>query len=515
MYCFDASPKIVDCTFLMNRTLGDGAGICCDSGSFPNIVNCVFRENYAPFLGWYDTRGGGIHCRNASPKIVNCTFYGNTAIFGSGLSCDRSSSPVLENCIIGFLNSTYNLIGSAVHCSDGGSRPILRCCDLYANPGGDWVGCIADQRDIDGNFSADPWFCDPKYGNFALAENSPCAPLGNSCATLIGASAVGCGPKYNRTWYVKADGSGDAPTIQAAIDSCMYEDTVSVANGVYRGTGNRDIAFRGKRIVLRSEEGAQSTTIDCEGASRGFSFLYGYEDSTALVQGFSIRHGAEYYGGGVCCDYSSPKLVGCIIEDNEATEGGGIELWHSNSVVVDCVIRNNAAQQCGGGMHIRSCNSNNPRLFNCTIEENHAPLGGAISCDGSSPVLTECLLGKNTADSGGAIYAEYYSNPALINSVLHGNSAVAGSGIFFKGQSMPSMEKSIICFSSSGDAVHCWSASLNPAILCSNIFGNAAGDWVGCIADQAGINGNFSLDPLFCDTAAGDFHLAAASPCNP
>jgi hypothetical protein len=38
---------------------------------------------------------------------------------------------------------------------------------------------------------------------------------------------------------------------------------------------------------------------------------------------------------------------------------------------------------------------------------------------------------------------------------------------------------------------------------------------VGCIAGQVGINGNFSLDPLFCDTASSDFSLFVLSPCAP
>jgi hypothetical protein len=36
-----------------------------------------------------------------------------------------------------------------------------------------------------------------------------------------------------------------------------------------------------------------------------------------------------------------------------------------------------------------------------------------------------------------------------------------------------------------------------------------------CIAGQYGINGNISLDPLFCDAANGDFTLQGISPCRP
>jgi hypothetical protein len=50
---------------------------------------------------------------------------------------------------------------------------------------------------------------------------------------------------------------------------------------------------------------------------------------------------------------------------------------------------------------------------------------------------------------------------------------------------------------------------------CTDIFGNADGDWVGEISGQLGVNGNFSANPLFCDLEAGALDLRADSPCLP
>jgi hypothetical protein len=48
---------------------------------------------------------------------------------------------------------------------------------------------------------------------------------------------------------------------------------------------------------------------------------------------------------------------------------------------------------------------------------------------------------------------------------------------------------------------------------CTDIFGNQGGDWVGPLEGLEAVNGNMSSDPLFCDTAAGDFHIDFSSPC--
>jgi hypothetical protein len=48
-----------------------------------------------------------------------------------------------------------------------------------------------------------------------------------------------------------------------------------------------------------------------------------------------------------------------------------------------------------------------------------------------------------------------------------------------------------------------------------DLFGNAGGDWTGCIAGQEKGDGNLALDPLFCDMANGILTLDAVSPCAP
>lgn len=81
-------------------------------------------------------------------------------------------------------------------------------------------------------------------------------------------------------------------TIQAAINSSTNGDTVLVADGTYTGTGNYDIDFSGKRILLISQNGAPNTIIDCMNNGRGIYFQSS-EDTTAIVDGFTIKNGTQ------------------------------------------------------------------------------------------------------------------------------------------------------------------------------------------------------------------------------
>jgi len=87
-----------------------------------------------------------------------------------------------------------------------------------------------------------------------------------------------------------------------------------------------------------------------------------------------------------------------------------------------------------------------------------------------------------------------------------------GAGVCSSLGSSPSIGNTIIAFSQQSEAVACTTESYT-IVTSSDIYGNAGGDWTGCLVDQNGTNGNMAEDPLFCDVGSFDFHLDAGSPC--
>ena len=63
---------------------------------------------------------------------------------------------------------------------------------------------------------------------------------------------------FPRTWYIKADGLGDATTIQAGVDSSVVGDTVLVAEGTY--VLESGIRLKGGVCIL-SENGPHNTKL--------------------------------------------------------------------------------------------------------------------------------------------------------------------------------------------------------------------------------------------------------------
>jgi len=137
-------------------------------------------------------------------------------------------------------------------------------------------------------------------------------------------SGAGLGVAGATEWLVP----NQYPTIQAAIDASVDGDVVTVADGVYTGTGNRDIDYWGKALTVRSENGPANCTIDCQASPsnkhRGFYF-HTNETAASVLDGFTIQNGFAPFneicyasGGGILCQYASPTIRNCIIRENTA-----------------------------------------------------------------------------------------------------------------------------------------------------------------------------------------------------
>lgn len=194
-----------------------------------------------------------------------------------------------------------------------------------------------------------------------------------------------CAGAQATTWHVPAQ----CPTIQAGIDSAAEWDTVLVAPGNYWGDGNRDIDFRGKGIVVRSEVGPALTIINCQGSGedphRGFYFTRG-EGSNSVVEGFAIVNGKHSGGGGGirCALASSPTILGNLIVGNEGPSGGGILCSASSPIIRNTTFTGNMAYNGGG---LACVYHSDPQVINCILWGDTAETGKEIYVDGSSSVV--------------------------------------------------------------------------------------------------------------------------------
>ena len=328
-----------------------------------------------------------------------------------------------------------------------------------------------------------------------------------------------------RTWYVKPDSTGDAPTIQAAIDSAAASDTVLVSAGAYTEPAQShdfgpSMLIMKSGVTLMGEAGMYSNTLDAESAGR--VILCPMLASQVTIEGFQIRGGAAFEtapsadnGAGILCRGSSARIRNCEFVDNHSNEGGAISFFSSgdSSSVVDCAFYDNSALDRAGAIYNYW---HTVRLERCVFINNTAGSGGggAVYCQHATLAVLYCDFLANSAPGSGGALCCYEASPSVNYSTFYYNNAVSGA-ITCKSNSSPQVSTTIIAGSTVGAGLACTDGTCSPILLCCDIYGNAGGDYTGCIADQFAVDGNFSADPLFCDIWNGDFSVEACSPCLP
>jgi hypothetical protein len=461
--------------------------------------------------------------------------------------------------------------------------------------------------------------------------------------------ALAAAPAAATTIVVDVGGSGDHTAINPAIAVASEGDTILVMPGTYTGMDNKNWDFQVENLVIRSSDGAATTTVDCEGSNGIFQLFPGETGSTTVIEGFTFTGGHQVDGGLVYIVESSPSFIDCVFSASSAAGvGGAAYLYDSTSSFTGCVFTGNTSPY-GGAMQIQTASptftdcqfTSNvstyeagaidcideaaPTFTECTFSGNDSPRhGGGLRCDGgATPALTDCYFLSNSAYySGGGVFCNYSSSATFEGCLFDGNSAEVGSGgglaclnesactvygctflentagqaaggayadeaspsftscvfmdneaeygggvlcydsistfngCFFIGNysagtwgaggglyceelanpvltnctfydngadvggghvecyvGSATLNNCLLAFSNSGPAVNCFEGTEVATLQCCDVYGNAGGDWVGCIALQDGVSGNMSEDPLFCDMLGGDLTIDVASPC--
>lgn len=222
----------------------------------------------------------------------------------------------------------------------------------------------------------------------------------------------------------------EQPTIQAGIDVANPGDEVVVAPGVYAGLGNKNLDLHKKDIVVRSESGADVTSIDCQGSGRGF-MLFGNYPASTRIEGFTIQNGngnmESVGGGGMAIGGGAPTIRSCIFRNGIAASaslsggGGGLVCHSSSALIEDCeFIQNSVVPNVGavgGGL---ASHEGTPTIRDCRFIENvqigGGGAGGGMYIHFIAPtpgvIIEGCEFDRNTGwvGSAGAVSGAHVSN---------------------------------------------------------------------------------------------------------
>lgn len=282
--------------------------------------------------------GGGIFCRNASPKILANYITDNTVSHeGGGIYCSGVSSPLIQGNLIAD-NTTTGGEGGGI-CSRNNSIPEI-------------IGNI-----IMGNYASDTF---EGRGGGINGE----AIVNGNMITLNVAFSEG-GGIYGR----------------GTITNNFISDNISDRAGGVSGWATSLIAHNTiKNNLAQFKAGG----IECSGSD------------IVLEYNNILQNQAFMGGGGIYCGGGSPTIRYNKISNNTSDQdGGGIDCVDSSPYIQSNYILNNEAVRFGGGINCTGVIPNlgflTPQIINNTLVGNDAAQGDGLSV-GSSPQVENCIF---------------------------------------------------------------------------------------------------------------------------
>ncbi len=196
-----SSAYVADCLFQGNfAPVHCGAAVGIESSQL-EFVRCEFRENST------NTFSGALAVHSSLLEVTDCLFVGNESGDVSGAIYYYSSIGTVENNTF-VDNTSPGRATVVVHASNGVvvrqnifagethgyGLQFFQCsgvhaCNIYWENAN---GAIDPPALGDDELVADPLFCAPNQGVYALYDISPAAPGNSPCGQLIGAFPVEC-----------------------------------------------------------------------------------------------------------------------------------------------------------------------------------------------------------------------------------------------------------------------------------------------------------------------------------
>lgn len=368
--------------------------------------------------------------------------------------------------------------------------------------------------------------------------------MARSIAAVASATLLLASPCNARSWFVTLDGTGDAPTIQAAADSSSPGDTVLVAPGTYV-----EQVHLTAPVTLSGAGSTAATTIHAGTGKPGYC-VSGPSVLGGSVVFENLRfEGATFsgygYGGYAVSTGGTTMIRDCIFENSEGAvavtgdltllgstvrHSGGVFFSGSSLVVEECLFEE--VEGWPAIVEIHWLGYGGPtvaRVTENTFRNNGDLSGGAMIGYDIAYGALDLLVSSNLFVSNGGPAVAFA--PLPVTSPRQGRGGTVAIEIrentiarhpgYTVGWDSPAfgkwleetiaLERNSITGCGSGPYFETPLPALT--LECNDVWANGV-NWTG-IPDPTGSSGNISLEPKYCGAEHGDFTVATNSPLRP
>jgi len=397
--CMPGGPVLRNCVFRDNWGLHHGA--VNDHGLSTIIEDCLFLNNYA------GEEGAGLQIHSGSPSVARCTFVNNRSDGNGGgvwagrdddPTCSGPSQPTITDCSF---SMNQAIKGGGVYAERNG--PIVLNGTFTANrvaKAGGGIYMLQSQGSITGTTFRDHYLegSDQKGAGIYLEE---CQINVTTCEFRN--NSVYAGGGY--TWEPEYGGGGGAYVNLSTVSftDCVFEDNLAVRYGGGVFVQNSTVSASGCSFLGNygtsggALYGAGLDVSDCRfigNMGQYGSTIYG--SAVTLENSNFIENLASY--DGLHLGAHGNAVTGCRFVGNwSGDHAAALHFEGGSGVITNCLFIRNESEVVGGGVSVVSAS---PAFLNCTFFANSASHGGGAWVHSGNPGFRNCIFWDNTDDSG-------------------------------------------------------------------------------------------------------------------
>lgn len=470
-----------------HNSAGSYGGAVYSLGSSSEYMNVSIHQNAA------GDRAGAMFNSQSSLRLTNVTVTKNSGIIYNAGIYNFQSAPKFVNCIIwgntlgnGSINNILNTLsvpeyGYSIVQGSGGSVA--------------WQGTFGMDRG--NNLDIDPAFTNVLNGDFSLADGSPGIGAGSTEQYISAGGNIA----------TDTDLAGNPRLSGANIDLGAYESQEEIQIRYVRQGG------AGFGHTWETASGDLQAMIDASEAGNEVWVAAG-EYQPASGQSFSMKEGVKIYGGFTVA--GTPAFADRNWNQNVTTlKGNGSSVIANddngltNAALLDGFTTTGGSAVTGGGMlnHLAY-----PLINRCVFKANHATVwGGGIYNDGPGmTTVVNSLIYQNTAQSGAGAFSYQNAKPRFTNVTMVNNTAEQNGGALHNYEGAETELVNTIVWGNSQGSGSSQLYTIGPGS--TKAYFSVLEGGVDAIIGGKEVVDIVSENPLFTDTANGNFTLQGCSP---
>ena len=439
----DRINAVVKNTLFRNNSALVGGALIAENHCNITLSNCTFSSNKGITGKTVVISTSNVEMPVIDNNKMGTYFFINPSLFNQASSRDKNPEVIAPHPVLHVKSFTLNnrsskkeedllhSVGGAIYVAIQSRLFVINC--VFENNSAQYAGAISATQNViveiqKTNFTGNSAFEGGAiHADTATYLRTTESRFENNRAEKAGGAIAGgidAVLKINRSYFLENSASFSAAIIATINVTLDIQETTFLCNKAFTDLGAIDVQHQANLRI-------KNCSFDNNMSQRYGGAICGGFNATVEIQDTKFTCNKADQGGAIDVDqHSFLRITNCTFEDNHAQLGGalfgGLDLVCE---INDSHFLNNIASKQGGALNIQQ--KANLLITNCKFECNSAiDLAGgiAVATNVKSKILKTYFTGNSAPNGGGALVVASQTECHVEWCIFHNNTAKAVGG---------------------------------------------------------------------------------------